>query len=226
MRKAFGEWTEFDEEGYDIRGKETQLLDCVRWLKRPALLRVLKAHSDPWGANFEKTKDLDALRQEVGGTIWNWNKQDNQLVPSLGGSSGKIDFAVHRSLYENKALPDCANMFLLTGCDSISPASAGTKPFSDPAYGFWQGAECLTMYCNGLVVMARSKVFNDEPREFFKVLSEGGSWGDAWRRYYELEANDARLNTLEQGIRRKKAHFWSVVGDWTLTMFPEGTQSP
>ncbi|NCO90371.1 MAG: hypothetical protein COZ06_37855 [Armatimonadetes bacterium CG_4_10_14_3_um_filter_66_18] len=226
MKRAFPEWATFAEPGYDVAGANTDLLECVRWLKRPALLRALKAHSDPWGATLANTDDLDALHPEVGGTVWNWQKKGNQLIPSLADTSGKLDFAVDRTLYENGALPDCANMFLLTGCDSISPGGAMTKPFNDPQYAFWQGAECHLLYLKGLVSLARAKVFNDEPREFCQTLADGGNWGDAWRRYFELESADAALTTLDEGIRRKKAYFWSLVGDWTLTMYPEGVARP
>jgi hypothetical protein len=224
MKRTFPEWATFAEPGYDLSGEKTDLLECVRWLKRPALLRALKAHSDPWGATFANTENLDALHQEVGGTIWNWQKKDNQLLPSLADTSGKLDFAIDRTVYENGGLPDCASMFLLTGCDSISPGGALTKPFSDPQYAFWQGAECHLLYLKGLVSLARAKVFNDEPREFCETLAAGGNWGDAWRRYFELESVDAGLTTLEEGIRRKKAYFWSLVGDWTLTMYPAGVK--
>jgi len=220
MKQQFPEWADFEEEGYDVQGPALQLLDFVRWLKRPALLRAIKGHTDPWGTSFGKTEDLDALHEEVGGTIWHWKRAGNTLSPSLEQESGKASFATYRTLYENGVLPDCPNFFLHTGCDSITPEGGGSWPYTHPRYGFWQGAECLLMYCRGLVLLGRGKVFNDEPREFFETLAAGKTWGDAWRHYFEVEASDASLNTDEEGIRRKKAYFWSVVGDWTLTLFP------
>jgi hypothetical protein len=107
-------------------------------------------------------------------------------------------------------------MFLHTGCDSISPEGINSWPYNAPRYGFWQGAECLLFYGQGLVFFGRAKVFNDEPRELFQTLAAGGTWGDAWRRYFEVESQDPAMNTVEEGIRQKKAYFWSLIGDWTL----------
>lgn len=203
-------------EGYDVQGGKVELLDFVRWMKQPALLRVIKAHTDPWGSTFSACTDLEALHREVGGTIWHWKRAENVLTPSLEQESGKASFATYRTMWENKVLPEAASMFLHTGCDSISPEGTNDRPYNAPRYGFWQGAECLLMYGQGLVLLGRAKVFNDEPRELFQTLAVGGTWGDAWRRYFEVESQDLALRTDEEGIRQKKAYFWSLIGDWTL----------
>jgi len=65
-----------------------------------------------------------------------------------------------------------------------------------------------------------SKVFYDSPKEFCKVLSEGGTWGDAWRRYFEVEAAEPDIKAVGGGIGRKRSYFWSLLGDWTLTLDP------
>jgi len=205
-------------EGYDVQGGKVELVDFVRWMKRPALLRVIKAHTDPWGSTFSACTDLEALHAEVGGTIWHWKREGNVLTPSLEQESGKASLALYRTMWENRVLPEAANMFLHTGCDSISPEGANSLPYNAPRYGFWQGAEGLLMYGQGLVLLGRAKVFNDEPRELFQTLASGGNWGEAWRRYFEVESQDPALATEEQGIRQKKAYFWSLIGDWTLTV--------
>ncbi|MFQ6096837.1 MAG: hypothetical protein ACE5O2_03860 [Armatimonadota bacterium] len=216
LRKARAEWADFDAPGYDLAGDGVDLLGCVRWLQQPASLRYLSAHTDPWGANFAKTEDVEALHEAVGGTIWNWARLGNRLVPSLQQTSGKLDFAVLRTLYENGALPDCPNFWIHAGCDAISPAHARDRPYNAPGYGFWQGSECLLMYCNGLALMGRAKVFYDAPRGFAEALAEGGTWGDAWRRYFDVEAADENIEKTAGGIGRKRAYFWSTLGDWTL----------
>ena len=62
------------------------------------------------------------------------------------------------------------------------------------------------------------RCFYDEPREFAAVLGNGGTIGDAWRRYFELESQAANWDEVGGDIGRKRAYFWSVVGDCTLTL--------
>ncbi|MBM3473898.1 MAG: hypothetical protein FJX75_11565, partial [Armatimonadetes bacterium] len=57
IRQAITEWKDFDEPGYDVEGQAATVLEGLRWLKLPAALRVLKAHSDPWGSSVGKTED-------------------------------------------------------------------------------------------------------------------------------------------------------------------------
>jgi hypothetical protein len=218
-RQAFREWRDFEEPGYDIQGAETDLIECVKWLKRPALLRFLKAHSDPWGSTFAQTEDLATLTEELGGTVWAWKKEENRLVPGVE-NAGKLDLAIHRTLWQNRLLPDCAVMYFHTGCESIAPEGAGTRPYSDPRYGYWQGAESLLFYCNGIALVGRSKVFYDEPREFLEVLADGGTWGDAWAQYFTVESSAERVDEVGGGIGRKRAYFWGLLGDWTVTVYP------
>ena len=225
-KAGFPEWANFRDPGYDVQGAETELIHAVRWLGRPALLRFVKAHSDPWGASFAETKDVKALEEACGGTIWNWVRQGKQLVPSLGATPGKLDFAPLRTLWANKLMPDCACMYLHTGCEGITPEGATSVPYTDVNYGYWQGAESLLFYGNGVVLIGRGKVFYDEPREVCQVLAAGGSWGDAWRHYFDLESAAKDVEEVGGGIGRKRAYFWSVLGDWTVTMYPQGIQRP
>jgi hypothetical protein len=67
--------------------------------------------------------------------------------------------------------------------------------------------------------VGRAKVFYDEPREFAEVLGKGGTIGDAWQRYFELESDRRRTgDEVGDDIGRKRAYFWSLVGDWTLRL--------
>jgi hypothetical protein len=59
-------------------------------------------------------------------------------------------------------------------------------------------------------------VFYDEPRDFWKTMGAGGTWGDAWKTYFEVESKDAQL--AKDGIGRKRAYFWSLLGDFTLRL--------
>jgi len=80
------------------------------------------------------------------------------------------------------------------------------------------GAEALLFYADGLALLGRAKVFYDEPRGFAETLGAGRSFGDAWRRYFELESAAGSWHEVGDDIGRKRAYFWSVIGDWTLTL--------
>ena len=217
-KKTFREWRDFDEDGYDVHGEETtDLLECVKWLRRPALLRFLKAHSDPWGSTFAKTQDEAALIEELGGQPWVWKRDEGKLAPGIE-NCGKLDFAIHRTLWQNDVLPECAVIYFHIGCESTAPANAAAHPYSHPGYGHWQGAESLLFYCNGLTLIGRSKVFYDAPRGFCEVLADGGTCGDAWAEYYRIESLAEDVDEVGGGIGRKRAYFWSLLGDWTIRM--------
>lgn len=188
----------------------------VAWLKRPALVRSLNAHSDPWGAEF-KPADVKTLEQECGGQPWSWIRQGNKLLPTLG-AAGKLDFAITRTLWQNHVLPDGASFYLHAGCEGISPGGGYTLPYSSPEYAYWQGAEGLLFYCNGLAIVGRAKVFYDFPTDFAKLFGAGKTFGEAWAHYFDAESQARGVRQVGGGIGRKRAYFWSVIGDWTLTL--------
>jgi len=218
LKAALPAWREFSEEGYDIDGHGATVLAAIEWLKRPGLLRAFKAHSNPWGSDFFATEDVAQIEQAVGGRAWSWQEDDAVLAPGLKHSTGRLDFAIYRSIYENRVLPDAASLFIHTGCESIAPPGAPNRPYSAPEYCSWQGAEALMFYCNGLALVGRAKVFYDEPREFAAQLGKGRTWGDAWRHYFEVEARAASEDEVGGGIGRKRAYFWSPLGDWTVCL--------
>ena len=49
-------------------------------------------------------------------------------------------------------------------------------------------------------------------------LGEGKTFGDAWRRYFEIESQAKDWNEVGGDIGRKRAYFWSIVGDCTLRL--------
>ena len=81
-----------------------------------------------------------------------------------------------------------------------------------------QGGEALLLFGNGLALVGRAKVFYDEPRGFSAVLHDGGTFGDAWARYFEVESRAAAWREVGGDIGRKRAYFWSVLGDATLRL--------
>lgn len=212
-RKAQEAWAKADDQGE--RSSRATIADYVRWLRRPAVLRDIRAHSDPWGSEFHKVP-AESLDAAIGGPIWAWHRRGDTLVNTLGGQ-GKADFPLYRTLWAN-GLPEGASFYYHNGCDGISPAGWDSKPYSDPGYGFAQGGESLLFYGQGLALVGRAKVFYDAPREFYETLAAGRTFGEAWRRYFELESAAEDHEQVGGGIGRKRAYFWSVLGDWTLRL--------
>ncbi|MCC6446136.1 MAG: hypothetical protein IT210_22125 [Armatimonadetes bacterium] len=211
------EWKGFGEAGYNLSGDAASLLGLVRWLKKPAVMRAVNAHSDPWGSHFKKTEDVKALEAECGAQPWSWLREGNRLVPTLG-ATGKLDFAILRTLWENRALPDGASFYLHFGCDITTPAGADSLPYNHPAYAHWQGGESLLFYGRGLSLIGRAKTFYDFPTDFARLMGEGKTFGDAWAHYFEVESTEKDIDKVGGGIGRKRACFWGILGDWTLRL--------
>ncbi len=217
-RGAAPSWSDFAEPGLD-GGDHATVLDVVSWLKRPAAFRDLRAHTDFFGAAFGAA-DVAALTAACGGTPWSWVREGDRLIPSLAPSRGKLDFPILKTLYENRVLPEGGAFYYHTGCDSISPVRYHDRPYDHPEYGYWQGAAGLLFYANGLALVGRAKVFYDAPRGFHEVLAAGGTFGEAWARYFEVESEARTADLVGGGIGRKRAYFWSAIGDWTLRLRP------
>lgn len=208
-------WDRLDPEGFDLTGEACTLAAVVEWLKRPAVLRAIAAHSDPWGCHFGESDE--AALEATCGPPYAWVKRGAQLVPGLG-PTGKLDLAIAGTVWRNGILPDTANLYYHDGCEFIAPAGAAELPYTDPRYGYWQGGETMLFYLKGLALVGRSKVFYDSPREFGRALGEGRTFGEAYRRYFELERAATDPEEVGGGIGRKRAYFWGLLGDWTLRL--------
>ena len=212
------QWQGFSEPGYEVAGEAADLAAVVEWLRRPAVLRDVCAHSDPWGSSF-KDAEVGVLEAACGGPPWNWVRKGNRLVPSLGGSPGKLDFAITRTLWQNKTLPDEASFYLHHGCDIMAPGGGSDRPYSSPEYAYWQGAEGLLFYCQGLALVGRAKTFYDFPRDFAEEFAGAGkTFGEALAHYYDVESQAKDWEEVGGGIGRKRAYWWGILGDWTLRL--------
>ncbi len=216
VRSAKAAWRDFDAVGYDVR-ENVDLLALLSWWQQPALLRTLRAHSDPFTAVFAKTdgKKLDAAI----GTPWNFAARGGAMVPSLaaGARDGRADFFFYRSLWGNHLPSPQPYVMVHTGCEAISPYGATSLRYDDARYAVRQHAEAILFYTPCVAMIGRAKVFYDEPRGFCEALAGGGTVGDAWRRYFELEV----ASTWGQAggdIGRKRSYFWSLLGDFTLRL--------
>jgi hypothetical protein len=217
MRATRVAWSAHVPPDSDVHDDEATLTNVALWLRRPAVLRAIAAHSDPWGSSFKEAGDAAALDRACGGQAWSWTREGNKLVPTLG-TGGKLDLGVERTLWQNGAIPDSASFYLHSGCDITGPGGAGSVPYNSPDYAYWQGAEGLMFYCKGLALVGRSKTFYDFPTGFAGELGTGKTFGEAWRHYYEVESAAPNMDDVGGGIGRKRAYFWNVLGDWTLRL--------
>lgn len=218
MRAASDAWDDTDRARADVQGSP-DLGAVVEWLRYPALLRTVRAHSDPWGSAFARS-DAAALDALCGDAVLAWTPRGERLVPSLraAAAGGKLDWFLLRSLWQAGALPSAPSFYHHTGCDGISPPGARRLPFDHPRYGERQGGEALLFYAGGLALVGRAKVFYDEPVGFAEALGQGATFGEAWTRSFELESLAPTWGAVGGDIGRKRTMFWSVLGDWTLRL--------
>jgi len=218
MREAVPAWSSASASGLEFAGAKTSVADFVAWLRTPATARSVKAHSGPTLSEFAPAPDPTALDAIFPRGVWFWTRDGSRLVPSLRGLGGQVNFGLLRTVWENRSGEGTGAIYLHTGCEAVRPLMAETEPYTSPRHGLWQLGEALLHYGEGVALVARGKVFYDEPREFWKTLGQGGTVGDAWRRYFEVEARDVELARVP--IDRKRAYFWSILGDFTLTVRP------
>jgi len=203
------------------------ILEYVRWLRAPAVLRGIMAHSSPWNSAFSGKYSVEALEAETG-PPWRWALAENEkapkdtvrhtYVPTFRQQRGHADLYLHRTLWENGVLGNAgASLYIHPGCQLNSPNGASTLPYSHAHYGSWQTAEGVLFFLNGLAVVSRAKVFYDWPRGFPSELAKPGAvLGSGWVRYFQEEANDAKLAARVASCKR--SYTWSVIGDWTLRL--------
>ena len=141
-------------------------------------------------------------------------------MPSLRSActNGRANFFLYRTLWSNGALPADPYLLVHTGCEALSPPGASKLAYDHPSYGARQHAESMLFYTPCLAVVGRAKVFYDEPHGFYKTLAERGTFGDAWRCYFAVEAAAKSWGAAGGDIGRKRSYFWSLLGDFTLRL--------
>ena len=218
MARAATDWEEDKSELRDLKGKPT-LEQFVQWMGHGAVLRTIRAHSNADCSVFAKG-DVAALDEISGGSPWSWTKRGNRLVPSLAAAcgSGRMNWFLLRTLWENGALAAEPSIYLHTGCEGVSPPGSRRRGYMNQAYGVRQGAEALLLMGRGVALMGRAKVFYDEPTGFAETLGAGGTVGDAWRAYFEAESKAHEWGHVGGDIGRKRSYFWSVLGDWSIRL--------
>jgi len=188
------------------------LLDYINWLKQPAVLRGIAAHSDGVNSQFgpvtlplELELASGGLDFATGSHVWRGvgSQQGTQWVlePSFAGITVDANFHLYRTMWEFGALNSAGQIFYVhDGCEVMRPKNAETVPYNNITYGqanFTGGVangESLMFYANGLGLMARNKVINDTPAGFYEEIKSSGRFGFGWRAYFVNEAANTGLN--------------------------------
>lgn len=216
VRAGDAAWADFAAPGYDL-GEGTDLLALDHWLQRPAVLRTLRAHSNPWLAAFAAT-DPEALTRELGLPA-HWVQEGARWLPSWRDHrGGRADFTFFQALYEHGAAQLVPYLLLHTGCEALAPPSAVACAYDDPQYGRFAHGESILFFTACVAMVGRAKVFYDEPREFVETLAAGRTFGEAWQRYFAVERAASDWREVGDDIGRKRSYFWSMLGDWTLRL--------
>jgi hypothetical protein len=224
------------------------LLDYINWLRDPAVLRGIAAHSEPINSIFgPETSPLElefatgGLDFATGSHVWRWvGRWENGLwvlEPSFAGITVGANFHIYRTMWEFDTLRSAGQNFVVhDGCEVMRPKNAETVPYDDSTYGQADNTgrvangESLMFYANGLGLMARNKVFDDNPAGFYEAVKNTGRFGFGWRAYFLKEADNAGLNERTadptqvfgtgdrrwRTLQRKRSYFWNTIGDFTL----------
>jgi len=202
--------------------QQASLLDFVRWLKRPASVRGIGAHTSGRGACmtvFRDDQQYAAIEAETGGHPWRWIEQNGAYIPSFQGHH-TADLNLYRTLWANKTLQNlCPSFFVHVGCDVNTPDGADSKSFCTSGYGACNSAEGALFYLNGLALLSRSKMFYDGPSGFGKGFgaSKKAHFGNGWKEHFNTESLDPGM--AKNSTDRKRSSFWSMIGDWTLRKY-------
>jgi hypothetical protein len=201
--------------------RDPSLLEYVRWLSQPVLLRGVSSHSDGRTSFYGTNYNYRDLETTAGGRPWRWRGPDpfGYTFPTFAWQGGAADFFLHRTLWEYGSLDESGpSFFLHQGCRVNTPAFGHSQPHTHRRYGEFQNGESQLFFLNGLAMIARAKVFNDLPNGIDSVFRRGETvpFGELWHETFAIDADSSSLTS--QYARNKKAYNWSVLGDWTLRL--------
>ncbi|MDQ2645555.1 MAG: hypothetical protein M3020_17185 [Myxococcota bacterium] len=221
--------------GTSLSVDDADLAEYLNWLKEPAVLRGIAAHSNEAVAQYGASNAW-LINAQVGGKPWSWNLRTDATGYYLEASLGQgpnfdmrsdADFYVYRTLWENKIFDTMATgqtFYIHDGC-TVNGAFPINAPYSTPNYAARQHAESMLFYANGLGMAARAKVFNDTPRKFTETIATAKRFAAGLSGYYTADASDAALNPngasnwpdrRTRTLQRKRTYFWGLLGDPTL----------
>jgi hypothetical protein len=221
--------------GTSLTVDNADLAEYLNWLKEPAVLRGVAAHSNETIAQFGASNAW-LINAQVGGKPWSWNLRTDAtgyyLEPSLGQGANfdtrsDADFYVYRTLWENKIFDTMSTgqtFYIHDGC-TVNGAFPISVPYNTPNYAARQHAESMLFYANGLGMAARAKVFNDTPRKFTETIASAKRFAAGLAGYYTADSQDPALNPngasswpdrRTRTLQRKRTYFWGLLGDPTL----------
>jgi hypothetical protein len=205
------------------------MAEYINWLKEPAVMRGIAAHSDQIGSGYKASNAwlVDAM---VGGKPWFWKSiteanGTRYLEPTIG-ERGVADFHLYRTLWENRIFESMSTgqaFYIHDGCSvNLTPESIA---YSVTNYAPKQHAESMHFYANGHGMLARAKVFNDTPKNFTETVVRDKRFAAGLRGYFQADSADPNLNPhtapdwanrRTRTLQRKRTYFWGLLGDPTL----------
>jgi hypothetical protein len=211
------------------------LHDFTYWLKQPAVLRGIAAHSSDQSSHFAEPagQDLDSM---MGGKVWAFLKQQvngyTWIIPSwealgtadhAGHPMRQANYSYYRTIFENNALASAGQVFYIHGgCDVNNPPHSAVGSYDQLHYGRRNTADNTMFFAKGLAIYSRGKVFYDLPDGFPERIKTAARFGYGWRGHFDHDAGASALNpgTTAMGpiLSTKKAYFWGLRGDWTLKL--------
>lgn len=201
--------------------EKATLHDYVKWFKDPAVLRLIYAHSSPWNSSFPGNYNVAELEREVGGRPFRWRRVGNTYQPSLQDQKDAADLYLHRTIWQNGILSETgANLIIHIGCEVLEPEAAQTLPYYQEGYASFQNGEGILFCMNGVALVARARGFWDRPEGFPGALGQSRRthFGDGWKAYFDISANNPHLGKFGEAINCKKPYWWSILGDWTVRL--------
>ena len=161
---------------------------------------------------------LHILAAATGPNPWRWVETPSgstgfsSYVPTLAALSGAANQYLDRTIWENGLLANTSPvLYVHDGCFANSPKDAESRPYNDPLYGRWQNAEGVLFYLNGVALVSRAKEYYDVPTGFGEAIAPvRANFGMGLKAYFDYEGTHPSVP-----VDRKKAYFWSEIGDWT-----------
>jgi choice-of-anchor A domain-containing protein len=207
------------------------LVEYVDWLANPATsttLRGIDAHASGYSHGFGGVYTNADLAAAMGLNPWRWIESSPgslTYVPSMdnlqrlvdGEWEADADQYFYRTLWENKLMANASPaLYIDVGCEANSPIYSEFYNYTSSWYGRRQHAENLLFFANGVALTARARIFSDWPLDIgAAMVPEKANFGAGMLAYHNKE----RTQKLEKGYdlaHRKRAYFWSEIGDWTV----------
>lgn len=222
---------------------QATLKDYVSFLRTPAVLREVEAHSDALISEFGDhqpfsgppyTYDPSLVQAQIGDRVWAWQFSsvatpfgtDWYGTPDAAALNDLASWKLGRTLWESHVLQYAGQSFFVHGGCSINvpDGNSSDMAYTDSRYALMNNADSILFFQNGLAILARGKVYYDLPGGFGNSVRNAGlRFGSAWTGMYASDAADASMapgNSVnyDRVPASKRSYFWSLRGDWSLRL--------